>query len=88
MERVDEIPDRCAYRWQAHGECTASPIGEIGIADCARPVTISQTRLGRVRGHLSAEQSTAVIAALVSMLNVAHLINGTVPPQPAQPTAG
>ena len=63
-------------------------LGEIGVADCTRPITVSQNRLSTVRGRLSAEESTAVTAALVSMLNVAHLINGTVPPQPARPPAG
>ncbi len=63
-------------------------IGAIGVADCTRPITVSQTRLGTVHGQLSTEESTAVTAALFSMLNVAHLINGTVAPQPARAPAG
>ena len=61
-------------------------VGQIGVADCTRPITVSQTRLGEVRGHLSTGESTAVTTALASMLNIARLITGTAPPPPAPPT--
>jgi hypothetical protein len=63
-------------------------VGRGLVADCTRPITVNEARLGAVHRSLMAEESAAVTAALASMLNVDHLINGTAPPQPAAPMAG